>query len=244
MKLKHVSLLLALVMIVSSLSVTAFAAKAEDKPITVNTTRSNFDNASHATYGVNIEPNFEFSDDVIGKKVWQFKTENYYNGNSGGNEPRLYLIEKIDSKNPYLASLGGLDWKNYDFLRISFDIYIGDSDDGIAFRMRRMKTDGTENVADLYIGVGGEKYTTGKTATSATTTKYGYEYIYTSLQVKKYYNVVMNNYRASNTSIYPSYEGAEVVGEVNIDISEIIIDYIQEKKVIKTVENSNYKIKY
>ena len=54
----------------------------------------------------------------------------------------------------------------------------------------------------------------------------------------------MNNYRASNTSIYPSYEGAEVVGEVNIDISEIIIDYIQEKKVIKTVDENNYKIKY
>ena len=64
------------------------------------------------------------------------------------------------------------------------------------------------------------------------------------MDLEKYYNVVMNNYRASNTSIYPSYEGAEVVGEVNIDISEIIIDYIQEKKVIKTVENSNYKIKY
>ena len=43
---------------------------------------------------------------------------------------------------------------------------------------------------------------------------------------KVYYNVV-NNYRASNTSIYPSYEGAEVVGEINIDISEIIINYIK-----------------
>ena len=64
------------------------------------------------------------------------------------------------------------------------------------------------------------------------------------MDLEKYYNVVMNNYRATNTSIYPSYEGAEVVGEVNIDISEIIIDYIQEKKVIKTVDENNYKIKY
>lgn len=64
------------------------------------------------------------------------------------------------------------------------------------------------------------------------------------MDLEKYYNVVMNNYRATNTSIYPSYEGAEVVGEVNIDISEIIIDYIQDKKMIKSEDKCNYKIKY
>lgn len=64
------------------------------------------------------------------------------------------------------------------------------------------------------------------------------------IDLEKYYSVVMNNYRASNTSIYPSYEGAEVLGEINIDISEIIIDYIQENKNVKTVDKSNYIIKY
>lgn len=64
------------------------------------------------------------------------------------------------------------------------------------------------------------------------------------IDLEKYYSVVMNNYRATNTSIYPSYEGAEVIGEVNIDISEIIIDYIQNKKKVKVVDKSNYQIKY
>lgn len=64
------------------------------------------------------------------------------------------------------------------------------------------------------------------------------------INLEKYYNVVMNNYRATNTSVYPSYEGAEVVGEVNIDISELIIDYIQDKKKVKVIDNSNYQIKY
>ena len=64
------------------------------------------------------------------------------------------------------------------------------------------------------------------------------------IDLEQYYSVVMNNYRATNTSIYPSYEGSEVLGEVNIDIGEIIIDYIQNKKNIKSLDESNYKIKY
>lgn len=61
------------------------------------------------------------------------------------------------------------------------------------------------------------------------------------LDLDKYYTVIMNNYRATNTSIYPSYEGAEVVKEINMDVSEVIIDYIQKKKTIKTNSNKNYK---
>ena len=64
------------------------------------------------------------------------------------------------------------------------------------------------------------------------------------LDLDKYYRVVMNNYRASNTSIYPSYKGAEVVGEINIDISELIINYIQKHKKIDVVDECNYIIKY
>ena len=54
----------------------------------------------------------------------------------------------------------------------------------------------------------------------------------------------MNNYRATNTSIYPSYKDAKEVRDINIDMSEIIIDYIQSKKEIKVNEKSNYVIKY
>ena len=64
------------------------------------------------------------------------------------------------------------------------------------------------------------------------------------IDLEKYYTIVMNNYRATNTAIYPSYEGAEVVKEINLDISEVIIDYIQTKKKVNVIEKSNYKIKY
>ncbi|MEN8076094.1 bifunctional UDP-sugar hydrolase/5'-nucleotidase [Clostridioides difficile] len=63
------------------------------------------------------------------------------------------------------------------------------------------------------------------------------------VNLEKYYNVVMNNYRATNTSIYPSYEGAEVVKEINVDISELIINYFLENNKVKVIEESNYIIK-
>ena len=53
----------------------------------------------------------------------------------------------------------------------------------------------------------------------------------------------MNNYRATNISIYPSYEGAEVIKEINVDISELIINYFSEHSNVKSIEKSNYIIK-
>ncbi|MDU3722261.1 MAG: bifunctional UDP-sugar hydrolase/5'-nucleotidase [Clostridium celatum] len=64
-----------------------------------------------------------------------------------------------------------------------------------------------------------------------------------NIEFDKYYTVVMNNYRATNTSIYPAYEGAEVVKEINTDISELIINYFLEHHNIKVIEESNYIIK-
>lgn len=64
------------------------------------------------------------------------------------------------------------------------------------------------------------------------------------IDLDKDYTIAMNNYRATNTSVYPSYEGAEEVREINIDIGEIIIDYIQNKSEVKVVEESNYTIRY
>lgn len=55
------------------------------------------------------------------------------------------------------------------------------------------------------------------------------------------YTVVMNNYRASNTSVYPCYENAKVVQEINIDISELIIDYLQKHRLFKIDICKNYK---
>lgn len=58
----------------------------------------------------------------------------------------------------------------------------------------------------------------------------------------KTYTIVLNNYRASNTSIYKAYEGCKVVKEINLDMSEIIIDYIQNHKKIIVDDRKNYFI--
>ena len=62
------------------------------------------------------------------------------------------------------------------------------------------------------------------------------------LDLDKDYTIVVNNYRATNTSKYPAYEGAEIVKDINIDMSEIIIGYFSKYKNIKTNDTSNYKI--
>ena len=64
------------------------------------------------------------------------------------------------------------------------------------------------------------------------------------IDLDKYYKIVMSNYRATNNSVYPSYNDAEVVEEINIDISEIIINYICDKKQINVIDESNYIIRY
>ena len=56
------------------------------------------------------------------------------------------------------------------------------------------------------------------------------------------YTIVLNNYRASNTSKYPSYKGCKIVREINLDMSEIILDYIQKNKKITVNDKYNYII--
>lgn len=58
------------------------------------------------------------------------------------------------------------------------------------------------------------------------------------------YTIVLNNYRATNTSIYPCYKNAEMLKEINKDISEVIIDYFQAHHNVSVVEESNYKVIY
>ena len=58
------------------------------------------------------------------------------------------------------------------------------------------------------------------------------------------YTIVLNNYRASNTAIYPAYENAEVVKEINMDMSELIIDYFQRNHEVDVPTEGSYIIKY
>jgi 2',3'-cyclic-nucleotide 2'-phosphodiesterase / 3'-nucleotidase len=64
------------------------------------------------------------------------------------------------------------------------------------------------------------------------------------IDLNKDYTIVLNNYRASNTSIYPAYENAEVVKEINMDMSELIIDYFQRNNEVDIPSESCYIIKH
>lgn len=61
------------------------------------------------------------------------------------------------------------------------------------------------------------------------------------IDLDKDYTLVLSSYRASNTSVYPCYEGAEEVKEISLDMSEIIINYLQSRPVIEARKESNYK---
>ena len=62
------------------------------------------------------------------------------------------------------------------------------------------------------------------------------------IDLDKDYTIVLNNYRASNTAIYPCYENAECIKEINIDASEMIIDYLEKNREISVVDESNFRI--
>lgn len=64
------------------------------------------------------------------------------------------------------------------------------------------------------------------------------------ISLEENYTIVLNNYRASNTAIYPCYENTECIKEINIDISELIIEYLQKNNNVKVIEESNYKFIY
>lgn len=64
------------------------------------------------------------------------------------------------------------------------------------------------------------------------------------IDLNKDYTIVTNNYRATNTSVYPCYEGAEIVREVNVDMSELIINYFQKNYEIEVTDEKNYIFKY
>lgn len=56
------------------------------------------------------------------------------------------------------------------------------------------------------------------------------------------YTIVVNNYRATNTAKYPPYKGAKIVKEINMDMSEIIIEYFNKYDKINLRTESEYKV--
>lgn len=53
--------------------------------------------------------------------------------------------------------------------------------------------------------------------------------------------VVMNNYRATNTSVYDAYENCEELQDINIDVAEIIMNYFKDHPIIEIDKHQNFK---
>ncbi|MBM7646690.1 2',3'-cyclic-nucleotide 2'-phosphodiesterase/3'-nucleotidase [Scopulibacillus daqui] len=58
------------------------------------------------------------------------------------------------------------------------------------------------------------------------------------------YDVVMNNYRSGGGGNYLMYKDKPVIKDIPIDVSELIANYILDKKVIKATVNHNWKVIY
>ncbi|WP_374193930.1 bifunctional UDP-sugar hydrolase/5'-nucleotidase [Alkalihalobacillus sp. BA299] len=58
----------------------------------------------------------------------------------------------------------------------------------------------------------------------------------------KEYQVVMNNYRAGGGGDYVMFQNKEVVQDIPIDVSELLANYILERKVVEATINHNWKV--
>lgn len=56
------------------------------------------------------------------------------------------------------------------------------------------------------------------------------------------YDVVMNNYRASGGGEYAMFKGKEVVKEIQIDMVELLADYVKGKGEIRPTLNNNWRV--
>src|SRR5699024_10087432 len=59
---------------------------------------------------------------------------------------------------------------------------------------------------------------------------------------EKTYQVVMNQYRAVGGGDYPMFSAEKIVKEVQIDMTELIANYLQEHPVIKAEVNHNFHV--
>lgn len=62
------------------------------------------------------------------------------------------------------------------------------------------------------------------------------------LEMDGKYQVVMNNYRASGGGDYLMFQDKPVIKDIPTDVSELIANYILERKIIKATVNNNWKV--
>lgn len=58
------------------------------------------------------------------------------------------------------------------------------------------------------------------------------------------YDVVMNNYRAGGGGNYFMYKGKPVIKDIQIDVSELIANYILKSKIVKATIDHNWEVVY
>jgi len=64
------------------------------------------------------------------------------------------------------------------------------------------------------------------------------------LDLDKHYSLVMNNYRASGGGDYLFFRDCHTIEDFQVDMIELLINYIQEKRIIKIAEKNNINIIY
>jgi len=170
MKFKNVSLLLALVMILSSLSVTVFAANDD------NVVVSSLGNLIGNNKGITVETVY---DATLMKNVTYYSSESYCSTydtwNYPGNEPGHQI----------LTAAGLIADKSHKYMTIGFDIYIENATDGIGFRAERANAEETITAATYYyIGIGGSEFKAGGASTC-------HKIANTGLSVGKWHRVVI-----------------------------------------------------
>ena len=141
MKLKNLSLLLALVMILSSLSVTVFAQTEEPIfEITEATvwTRPDVNNVTIDSSAVAPHFSSTYNKKVIKAASPKFgvdKTtgENYSDYNTASGDCSVRTVTKSSG-----GTVCNIDWSKHKYLRIEFNVFIENDTDGIGFRTKRL----------------------------------------------------------------------------------------------------------
>lgn len=64
----------------------------------------------------------------------------------------------------------------------------------------------------------------------------------TPVQEKSHFTICINNYRASGAGGYPFYQECPVVYELNREMSELILEYFENRDIVLPAEGSEYSV--
>ena len=216
-KSRKLSIVLALVLVLTSLSFTAMAADgdvtAPAEDFSIISTAKNLKDITNAQTGLSeeylIATDKSYVDPLTGETVVRYSATKYgtpsdsgQNWNTAGGEPRSAintLLAKADYSND-----------KYGYLRIAFDIYIASATDGIAFRMERFSTETSALIEKTYhyVAVGGADFAAG-TAT--------HKYVNNDLKAGAWNNVVIElGANSTNKDVIFHINGVSTVCETQL----------------------------